>query len=76
VIQDYNVRFYAFRRTRQGYAENRELSGSAAQHAYVAGQEQLAVLKRQALLSQVYPATLSVMEHENIAVGAIDTRQR
>jgi LYR motif-containing protein 4 len=75
-MQDYNVRFYAFRRTRQGFAENRELSGSAAQQAYAAGQEQLAVLKRQALLSQIYPSTLSVMENENIAVGSIDTRQR
>ena len=75
-LQDYNIRNYALRRTKLGYAENRNLSNGAVAEAIAFGNEQLAILKRQALLSQIYPSSLSVMENQNIAVGEIDNRQR
>ena len=69
--QDYNFRMYALRRTRTGYSEARDLAGDSAAAALAYGRDQLQVLKRQALISQLYPSALSVMEHKDKQVGGI-----
>jgi len=61
-IKDYNFRSYAQRRVKAGFVMNRELQGEEAAAALREGEEQLAVLKRQAILSQMYPTAKSVME--------------
>eukprot|EP00538_Stauroneis_constricta_P005272 CAMPEP_0119549694 /NCGR_PEP_ID=MMETSP1352-20130426/3340_1 /TAXON_ID=265584 /ORGANISM="Stauroneis constricta, Strain CCMP1120" /LENGTH=77 /DNA_ID=CAMNT_0007595303 /DNA_START=51 /DNA_END=284 /DNA_ORIENTATION=- len=59
---DYNFRSYAIRRVKAGFKTNRSLQGEAAAAAIKDGEEQLAVLKRQAVLGQLYPSARSVME--------------
>mmetsp|Transcript_12474 Transcript_12474/g.16401 ORF Transcript_12474/g.16401 Transcript_12474/m.16401 type:complete len:85 (+) Transcript_12474:58-312(+) len=61
-MKDYNFRTYAERRVKAGFLKNRTLQGEAATAALVSGMEQLEVLRRQAVLSQLYPSARSVME--------------
>lgn len=61
-IQHYNVREYALRRVKAGFAEDRALSGEAADASYRFGVGQLAVLRRQAAIYNMYPVEKSVME--------------
>mmetsp|Transcript_22029 Transcript_22029/g.37457 ORF Transcript_22029/g.37457 Transcript_22029/m.37457 type:complete len:145 (+) Transcript_22029:1090-1524(+) len=61
-IKDYNFRSYALRRMKAGFVKNRNLQGEEASAAIHDGKEQLEVLKRQAILSQLYPSARSVME--------------
>eukprot|EP00569_Conticribra_weissflogii_P002762 CAMPEP_0171338284 /NCGR_PEP_ID=MMETSP0878-20121228/7240_1 /TAXON_ID=67004 /ORGANISM="Thalassiosira weissflogii, Strain CCMP1336" /LENGTH=84 /DNA_ID=CAMNT_0011840055 /DNA_START=93 /DNA_END=347 /DNA_ORIENTATION=- len=62
-VDNYNFRHYAIRRTRAGFAANREMTGNEAVVALNEGQEQLAVLKRQVVLGKLYPSSRSVMEY-------------
>lgn len=51
------------RRTRSGFIMNRDVSGPELISAYEFGVKQLAIAKRQALVSQLYPdAMQSVMQ--------------
>mmetsp|Transcript_4571 Transcript_4571/g.13916 ORF Transcript_4571/g.13916 Transcript_4571/m.13916 type:complete len:90 (+) Transcript_4571:42-311(+) len=61
-INHYNVREYACRRVKAGFAENRGASGEAAEAAYQRGLEDLAMLRRQATIYNMYPVESSVME--------------
>lgn len=62
-IQHYNVREYAMRRVKTGFSEDRGLSGEAADASYRYGVGQLAVLRRQAAIYNMYPVEKSVMEN-------------
>ena len=61
-MEDYNFRTYAVRRVKTGFAKNRSLQGEALTAALEDGAAQLEVLKRQAVLSHLYPSSRSVME--------------
>mmetsp|Transcript_27305 Transcript_27305/g.31169 ORF Transcript_27305/g.31169 Transcript_27305/m.31169 type:complete len:81 (-) Transcript_27305:215-457(-) len=61
-IADYNFRSYANRRVKLGFDKNRSLVGENAELALQEGQTQLQLLKRQAMISQMYPSATSVME--------------
>lgn len=60
--QHYNVREYAKRRIKLGFEESRSLRGEAAEAAYAQGLEELAALRRQATIVNLYPVEASVME--------------
>ena len=62
-IVDYNFRAHAKRRTRAGFDLHRGASGEQLAETYRYGLVQLEVVKRQALISQLYPDSLeSVMQ--------------
>mmetsp|Transcript_13783 Transcript_13783/g.20191 ORF Transcript_13783/g.20191 Transcript_13783/m.20191 type:complete len:81 (+) Transcript_13783:236-478(+) len=61
-VNDYNFRSYAIRRVKAGFEMNKDLQGDAATAALQDGEHQLGVLKRQAVLGQLYPSARSVME--------------
>ena len=59
---DYNFRMYAQRRIRAGFVETRAITSkeeAAGQYRY--GQTQLELVRRQALISSLYPETPSVL---------------
>ena len=60
-MNDYNFRMYAIRRVREGFEMNRNLAGEDAAVALRSGEEQLAVLRRQVILGDLYPSAKSVM---------------
>lgn len=60
-ITNYNFREHAKRRALQGFRANRGLSGNEAQIKYDEGLIQLNVLKRQSVISQLYPDMGSVI---------------
>ena len=61
-MEDYNFRSYAKRRVVLGFTEGKGLSGEAAAREYQEGLKNLEMMKRQALLSHLYPSKRSVME--------------
>mmetsp|Transcript_28697 Transcript_28697/g.38116 ORF Transcript_28697/g.38116 Transcript_28697/m.38116 type:complete len:82 (+) Transcript_28697:61-306(+) len=61
-VDNYNFRSYAHRRVKAGFLANRNLQGEEATAAIVEGGKQLEMLKRQAILGQLYPSDRSVME--------------
>lgn len=61
-LEDYNFRSYAIRRVTLGFRENQALEGEALTKEYEEGIQQLAMLKRQAIISHLYPSKRSVME--------------
>lgn len=60
-ITNYNFREHAKRRALQGFRANRALTGSELQSKFDEGRVQLEVLKRQAVISQLYPDMGSVI---------------
>lgn len=63
-MEDYNFRSYAQRRVALGFQEGRVLSGEEAAREYQEGLKNLEMLKRQVLISHLYPSKRSVMEPE------------
>ena len=63
-VQDYNIRNYVHRRVRTGFQSNSSAGAPEAQSAYQKGLADLEVVKRQAIISQLYPSQKSVMETE------------
>jgi len=63
-MNDYNFRSYAVRRVKVGFAANANLpeGGDDAIAAIREGEQQLAVLRRQALIGNLYPSGSSVMD--------------
>mmetsp|Transcript_30219 Transcript_30219/g.66263 ORF Transcript_30219/g.66263 Transcript_30219/m.66263 type:complete len:99 (+) Transcript_30219:166-462(+) len=61
---NYNFREYALRHVRESFASARGATGEEAANLYQAGLEQHKALKRQVLLSQLYPAEKHAMEQE------------
>mmetsp|Transcript_8509 Transcript_8509/g.11154 ORF Transcript_8509/g.11154 Transcript_8509/m.11154 type:complete len:94 (-) Transcript_8509:146-427(-) len=61
-IQDYNFRAYALRRSRVGFEKNKNVEGDELAHIFSKGLQQLETVRRQALIGQLYPHELSVME--------------
>lgn len=63
-MKDYNFRSYAIRRIKIGYEENRHLIPQSEEYniALKEGYQQLEMLRRQSMLSQLYPSAQSVME--------------
>jgi len=61
-LEDYNFRSYAKRRVALGFQEGRSSSGEEAAREYRDGVKNLEMLKRQALISHLYPSKRSVME--------------
>eukprot|EP00297_Palpitomonas_bilix_P023068 CAMPEP_0113869100 /NCGR_PEP_ID=MMETSP0780_2-20120614/1351_1 /TAXON_ID=652834 /ORGANISM="Palpitomonas bilix" /LENGTH=88 /DNA_ID=CAMNT_0000854245 /DNA_START=40 /DNA_END=306 /DNA_ORIENTATION=+ /assembly_acc=CAM_ASM_000599 len=63
LFKDYNFRDYAIRRTKVGFRENAHLSDPAEiRQAYAYGFEQLGVIRRQTLISQLYYSEKNIME--------------
>ena len=59
---DYNFKAYAVRRIRTGFKENSNLNDkNLINEKYTWGLSQLASLKRQVIVSSLYPETESVM---------------
>lgn len=63
-MEDYNFRAYAQRRVAMGFQEGKALSGEQAAREYQEGLKNLEMLKRQVLISHLYPSKRSVMEPE------------
>jgi hypothetical protein len=62
-IAGYNFRQYAIRRSRDGFLSNRNLTDPAEIKAEIAkGYEQLEVLRRQSIISQMYRGDQLVVE--------------
>jgi hypothetical protein len=61
-LEDYNFRDYAKRRVTLGFQEGRSSSGEEAVREYKDGVKNLEMLKRQVLISHLYPSKRSVME--------------
>mmetsp|Transcript_17154 Transcript_17154/g.25993 ORF Transcript_17154/g.25993 Transcript_17154/m.25993 type:complete len:85 (-) Transcript_17154:856-1110(-) len=61
-VSDYNFRSYALRRIKAGFNKNRQLQGEEITSALCEGQNQLEMLKRQSMLTRMYPSATSVME--------------
>jgi hypothetical protein len=61
-ITDYNVRSYAYRRTIEGFRENAGATGADADALLARGREDLAMLRRQAVISEMYNIGSTVME--------------
>lgn len=62
-FSDYNFREYSLRRTRDAFrAARAEADPAAINASYYHGLEQLAVLKRQAAISQMFKASPVVIE--------------
>ncbi|CAM9989287.1 unnamed protein product, partial [Heterosigma akashiwo] len=59
---DYNFREYALRRTRDGFRSNQSLQGEELSKVYSNGLNQFEIVRRQALIGQLYPSETSVME--------------
>ncbi|KAG5183567.1 hypothetical protein JKP88DRAFT_198971 [Tribonema minus] len=74
-LTDYNFRMYSLRRVRQGFAEDASLTGEAANKALAFGKDQLAMLQRQAILSQLYPAAPSVMETNTFETASAEQKR-
>lgn len=69
--QDYNVREYIVRRTRTDFRKNRALTGAAAAAALQSASDALALVRRQASISQSFAsAEPSVMEAVSAAKKA------
>lgn len=63
-INDYNFRSHAIRRVRKGFEINRGLQGEGSINtALEGGKQDLALLRRQASIGQMYPGDRSVMEN-------------
>mmetsp|Transcript_17102 Transcript_17102/g.26640 ORF Transcript_17102/g.26640 Transcript_17102/m.26640 type:complete len:96 (-) Transcript_17102:401-688(-) len=62
MIKDYNFREYALRRTRDGFRSNQSLQGEELSKVYSNGLNQFEIVRRQALIGQLYPSETSVME--------------
>jgi hypothetical protein len=64
-IVNYNFRAHAKRRTRAGFDLHRDVTGEKLVETYRYGLTQLEIVKRQALISQLYPDSLeSVMQQK------------
>mmetsp|Transcript_23703 Transcript_23703/g.35157 ORF Transcript_23703/g.35157 Transcript_23703/m.35157 type:complete len:87 (+) Transcript_23703:98-358(+) len=61
-MSDYNFRSYAARRVKAGFRKNSLLQGQELAAAVKYGEEQLAVLKRQVIIGNLYPSDTSVMD--------------
>mmetsp|Transcript_14097 Transcript_14097/g.20829 ORF Transcript_14097/g.20829 Transcript_14097/m.20829 type:complete len:82 (+) Transcript_14097:73-318(+) len=61
-VSDYNFRSYALRRIEAGFNKNRQLQGEEAELVINEGYNQLDMLKRQSMLTRMYPSATSVME--------------
>mmetsp|Transcript_3463 Transcript_3463/g.2877 ORF Transcript_3463/g.2877 Transcript_3463/m.2877 type:complete len:82 (-) Transcript_3463:757-1002(-) len=61
-VSDYNFRSYALRRIEAGFNKNRQLQGEEAESVINEGYNQLDMLKRQSMLTRMYPSATSVME--------------
>ncbi|GFR92848.1 LYR motif-containing protein 4 [Elysia marginata] len=62
-ITDYNFRLYALRRTKDAFKENKNVSDPTRIKALIQkAQENLEVVKRQAIVSQLYGSTKVVIE--------------
>ncbi|CAM9306033.1 unnamed protein product, partial [Choristocarpus tenellus] len=54
-LMDYNYRDYAIRRARLGFVKARECSPNESEKIFAKGEEQLQILRRQAIISRLYP---------------------
>lgn len=62
-FQDSNVRQYALRRVKQAYREHQHVSDTTEwERLFLEGQRDLALVKRQAAISRMYPAPSYVTE--------------
>lgn len=62
-VDNYNFRLYATRRVKIGFSINRNLAGKEAEIAFLEGEEQLGILRRQVVVGSLYPSAKSVMEN-------------
>eukprot|EP00339_Tiarina_fusa_P007136 CAMPEP_0117078166 /NCGR_PEP_ID=MMETSP0472-20121206/55119_1 /TAXON_ID=693140 ORGANISM="Tiarina fusus, Strain LIS" /NCGR_SAMPLE_ID=MMETSP0472 /ASSEMBLY_ACC=CAM_ASM_000603 /LENGTH=83 /DNA_ID=CAMNT_0004804809 /DNA_START=95 /DNA_END=346 /DNA_ORIENTATION=+ len=67
-MSDYNFRNYAIRRVKTGFRKNVALQGDEASVALQQAQQQLELLRRQAVLGKLYPSARSVMESPTAVV--------
>jgi hypothetical protein len=63
-MSDYNFRNYAIRRTKSGFREGCTVGGDEAEQLYNFGLQQLAVVHRQSIISNLFPGITSVMTQQ------------
>jgi hypothetical protein len=61
-IPNYNFKSHAVRRTRMGFVKNRNVEGQELLAQYQNGLKQLEIVKRQAIINQLFPDEGSVMQ--------------
>jgi hypothetical protein len=60
-LSDYNFRSYAVRRTKQGFREGTQASSVEAARMYDFGVKQVEVVRRQSIISNLFPGDNSVL---------------
>ncbi len=60
---DYNLRSYSARRVRDGFRDGRSASGEVAAAGVLKARESLALIIRQATVSNLFPGGRNVMEN-------------
>lgn len=61
-MDNYNFRAHALRKVRVTFRESKALAPYEASASYIAGVEQLALLRRQSTISMLFPETQSIMQ--------------
>eukprot|EP00979_Chaetoceros_neogracilis_P010213 scaffold2408_cov279-Chaetoceros_neogracile.AAC.9 len=69
-MSDYNFRSYAIRRVQVGFRKDSNLQGQELAASVKNGEEQLAILKRQVILGNLYPSESNVME-SSLSISAL-----
>ncbi len=62
-FDNYNFRFHAIRRIKWEFKKNINIDSSDVENKYEHGLRQLQIVKRQAIISKLYPEEGSVMEN-------------
>lgn len=61
-FDNYNFRKHAYRRIQYEFRENKSAPATEIPQLYAQGRKQLELVRRQAIISQLYPEMISVLE--------------
>lgn len=73
-LDNYNFREHALRKIKWNFRKYKHVKHDEAIELYKVGNAELEVLKRQALISQLYPEEKSVMANIGPTINSIDRR--
>jgi hypothetical protein len=62
-MDNYNFRAHAMRKISVEFHQSRALAGEALEQKFVHGSEQLQVIRRQRIISELFPEGTSIMQN-------------
>mmetsp|Transcript_29172 Transcript_29172/g.27956 ORF Transcript_29172/g.27956 Transcript_29172/m.27956 type:complete len:96 (+) Transcript_29172:118-405(+) len=65
---NYNFRAHAMRRSKMGFVMNRHVEGVELAEKFAFGMKQLEIAKRQSLVSQLYPDTMTSVMQKSVSM--------